>query len=53
MLHLLQRETRAAEHSDWPAPPLPTARVSRRIGATLISLALMGLAALVVSFLAG
>jgi hypothetical protein len=54
MLHEVRRDTRATEDSDWPAPLLPTAPAARRrISATLVLLALMGLVALVVSFLAG
>lgn len=52
MLNQVGREMHTAD-VDWPDPPLPLAAAERnRIGALLILLALMGLVAMVVSFLA-
>jgi hypothetical protein len=53
MLKELGREMRAVAVGEWPDPPLPvSAGARRRVAATLVLLALAGLAAYVVSFLA-
>ena len=53
MLNEVGRETRAAALGEWLDPLLPeSAGARRRIAATLVLLALAGLAAYVVSFLA-
>jgi hypothetical protein len=54
MLKELGRESRTAAVADWPDPPLPEAAAARRrITASLILLAALGLAGMVVSYLAG
>jgi len=53
MLDKLGRERHSAAVVDWPDLPLPRAAAARhRIRALLILLALVGLVAMVVSFLA-
>jgi hypothetical protein len=53
MLKDVSRPKHPSPEVDWPEPPLPLAAGERRrIGAVLILLALLGLIALVVSFLA-
>jgi hypothetical protein len=53
MLKELEQERHTAADVDWPDLPLPLAAAERnRIRALLILLALVGLVAMVVSFLA-